>query len=390
MSILYNLLDGTSTGFMLLGFILAHGTQNIIILNMYLAHWFISFCYHMYSTKTLYLADTLSIQLLVCERIHAGLGPYWGNFSRIFFISNPIINKFINFDSHNYTVFFISYFTFVYLYFCKYKLLYLFSMLSSGIFFYISYYYCAKNNYTLASVHCIIYHFYQGLASYIEGPYYNFIHNDITQFLRYLTYFSFTFMIAQKQKIVNYRLQSVISLSAATLLAPIGCYEVYTYFTDYNNYINTYTINYPYRRETILFYLTYAFADTVYGNIYYPEYFPMLEGWIHHLFSSAYAIYCLNNNNATSCLAMIVEIPSIILFSSKVFNNNKIISYSRKKIFPYLFILFRVIILWFIVMNLYNKNLLELNGVIVFHLFALLNLYWWSIMMKIKFPLISK
>jgi hypothetical protein len=384
MSVIYNLLEGTSTGFMLLGFILAHGTQNSTIFNMYLAHWFISLCYHMYSTKTLYLADTLSIQLLVCERIHYGLGPYWGNFSRIFFIFNPIINKVINFDPHNYTVFFISQFTLLYLFFCKYKLLYLLSMLSSGVFFYISYYYYVKNNYTLASISCIIYHFFQGVSSYIEGPYYVFTQNDITQFLRYFCYFSFMFMIAQKQKIVSYRLQSVISLSAATMLAPIGCYEMYKYFSDYDNYINTYTINYPYRRETILFYLTYAFADTVYGCIYYPEYFPILEGWVHHLCSSAYALYCLKSINTPSCLAMIVEIPSIILFSSRVFNTNKIISYLRKKWFPYIFIIFRVIIFWFIVMNLYSKNLLNLYNVIFFHMFATLNIHWWLIMMKIK------
>jgi hypothetical protein len=81
---------------------------------------------------------------------------------------------------------------------------------------------------------------------------------------------------------------------------------------------------------------------------------------------------------------MIVEIPSIILFSSRVFNTNKIISYLRKKWFPYIFIIFRVIIFWFIVMNLYSKNLLNLYNVIFFHMFAILNIHWWLIMMKIK------
>jgi hypothetical protein len=197
-------------------------------------------------------------------------------------------------------------------------------------------------------------------------------------------------MIGKTEKISNYRLQSVISFSAAIVLAPIGCYEVYKYFTDYNNYINTYTINYEYRKQTIIFYLTYTFADIVYGNIYYPEYFPLLEGWTHHLCSSLYATHCLYNNNATSCLAMIVEIPSIILFSSKVFNTNRIISYLRKKIFPYVFITCRVIIFWYIVMDLYYKNLVKLPDVIFFYMFAILNLYWWVKIMKIKIPFISK
>ena len=375
--------SGFSTGFMLLGFNLQN-TKIWYLHNMYLLHWCISFLYHMYHTKTLYLMDTLSIQLLVCERIHYGLGPCLGNISRIFFLLNPIVNKYLKLKPHNYTVFFIAICTILYLFNTDYKLNYFIPMFSSGVFFYLSSLY-RQTNYNLSTLFCIIYHFFQGVVSYIEGPYSLHQVDGITSILRYFTYFSLVFWTAQKQNLINFRLQSVISLCAATTLAPIGLYDCYKFVTDYDNYISTYNINYYYREQTIYVYLAYAIADTVFGCTYYPEFFPLLEGWLHHIFSGGYAYYCLKSKSPTSCcLAMIVELPSIILFSSRVFNTSPIVSFMRKKIFPCAFIIFRVLALGYIVINLYCQNLLKLPVLLFYFTFAILNLHWWSIIMKIK------
>jgi len=157
--------------------------------------------------------------------------------------------------------------------------------------------------------------------------------------------------------------QSIISLYAACVLAPLGVWE--TFFSSSENV----------RRQIHLFYIAYCLADIYHGRLYYPQYFTLLSGWLHHGMTGGYVVYCLLHHRLRNCcLAMIVEVPSIILFSSRVFRGHWLVVRCKKQLFCPLFILCRIILCGWNVMRVYRPG--DTLLITFFSIFTILNTYW--------------
>lgn len=91
--------------------------------------------------------------------------------------------------------------------------------------------------------------------------------------------------------------------------------------------------------------------------------------------TGGYVVYCLSHHRLLNCcLAMIVEVPSIILFSSRVFRGHWLVVWYKKHLFCPLFILCRVILCGWNVMRVYRPG--DTLLVTLFSIFTILNTYW--------------
>lgn len=195
-----------------------------------------------------------------------------------------------------------------------------------------------------------------------------------------LVYFSgFVYGFNKVSKIIpndTYRYQSIVSLLASSILAPYSLWETYTFFMLGN-------ISDSIRKQIHVFYLAYCLADAFHGLLYYPKYFTFLEGYTHHVMTGGYVLYCLYKNQfRPCCLAMVVEVPSVILFSSRVFADNKVVRWCKKKIFPFLFIFFRIILLGFFTISSYRANDIGIPVIGLYTGFSCLNLHWMFLLYK--------
>lgn len=174
------------------------------------------------------------------------------------------------------------------------------------------------------------------------------------------------------------RHQSLPTLITTILLTPIGLYTLVCAWVD--PYRHLCIEQDPlYARESTKLFLAYIILDMIYAIRNYHT-FPLLAGWIHHLLIGAYALWCLYQKQSVQFASTFVaETSSVLLAASQVFPTNPTIRYYKKKIFPNLFFLSRIVALGSIVVQAWRVRYIHtLFQPFLFALFTSLNLYWWK------------
>jgi len=169
------------------------------------------------------------------------------------------------------------------------------------------------------------------------------------------------------------RLKSVLTLMTSIPLSVIGVYSSVLFFSDRETWKNN--------SSTLSVDIFYAFLllDMVCAMIYYRREFSLLEGWIHHVGSLGVLMYFdkyrLYSAIDTLC---IVEIPTILLGLNRVCRTPSTL-YLYRKIFPWLFLLCRVILLNYM---LYSWGTTSLFIIVAAIAFTILNCHWFFKMVR--------
>lgn len=163
--------------------------------------------------------------------------------------------------------------------------------------------------------------------------------------------------------------RSVLTMVAACVLSPFSLFVGYT--------------GESIMREALVFYIAYCVSDTYHGVLYYPQYFTLLDGWLHHTATGVCMAYFLYNKNyRPGCLAFIVEIPTIFLSASRVWRDSRLVRLCRNVIFPPSFVICRIILLGVFTWHSFIAGEIPIHFLWIYTLFTFLNLYWFSIFSK--------
>jgi hypothetical protein len=150
-----------------------------------------------------------------------------------------------------------------------------------------------------------------------------------------LLYFVFPFYMFRALVTTEpFRIQSVCSLIASVLLSPVGI---------------RHALHWPVtaleQTQSTRGYLVYTITDMVLGTFYYPHSMKKMEGYVHHLLSGAFALYCLSTDR---CFLMsqcfIVEVPTILHTLSRLFPSVFQRPLVKKYLFPSFFLVCRLVI----------------------------------------------
>jgi len=378
-------LEGLSTGSMFVS-VAKYWNKFPLLVMTYILHWPASIFFHLKNSKLSYDCDTTMIDVMINERIamtHPLLGP------PLIYLSSIFINIYFSstFPNHFFlclktvvgTLFYIllnSQKPDVYTYASSF--VYLLASYLVSVFFIKTK--SRLRNVYLSSTFCILYHYFLGPYSASEFHFYlsssssDYSWIGILRYMSWLSY-GFHFIVRQLKTTEKYRIQSVMSLMAASVLAPVGLLEAGFFFAgkDMESLLG-------HRLQVHFFYIAYGIMDTLYGNLYYPEFFPLLEGWAHHVLTSMFTLYNLYHGYLRPCsISMIVEVPSVVLFSSRVFKDNEVIRRLRQEVFPHMFVFFRIFLLSLMGMDCYRKGDGDISVLFVLFLFSTLNIYWISI-----------
>lgn len=370
----YRVIEGVSTGAMFLS-LMGYSARYPHLLFCYLIHWIASWLYHLYDTQACYWGDITLINMVINERMALNnpvyapivfLGATARNvlcppapFHHVEIIVQIIIGTIMCFFTHAHDQF-----------------LYLTVLIMTGFFFGLSDWTYRIGERRLSMFFCLYYHLGLGLYSYLEAMYYypseRVEWDALTSLLRYSSWFCYVFsQMTRSGKRTTYQTQSIVSLTAASVLAPLGLWETWSFFISGSG------LSPMVRREVFLFYLAYCLADTYHGLRYYPQFFPLIEGWLHHGFTGGYILLSLcQGHYLPGCLAMVVETPSLILFSSRVFHKDLMIRWCKRHLFPLFFVLFRILVLGASVIKLFMIGEIGSSVVIFYLLFSLLNGHW--------------
>jgi len=179
------------------------------------------------------------------------------------------------------------------------------------------------------------------------------------------------------------RHQSLPTLITTILLTPVGIYTMLRMWIDPYQHLCI-DQNPLYARESTKLFLAYITLDMIYAIRYYRTTFPLLAGWIHHLLIGAYALWCLREKQSVQFASTLVaETSSVLLAASQVFPTNATIRYQKKKLFPILFFVSRILVLGSIVIQAWRvRYIRSLLQPFLFALFTSLNLYWWTKMTR--------
>jgi len=193
----------------------------------------------------------------------------------------------------------------------------------------------------------------------------------------YYCYFVLFFQyLSNKTPKESYRQQSIVSFLAAIFLAPYSLWEALVFFRNGS-------ISNVIRHQVHLFYLVYCFADFTHSRVYYPNHFKLLDGYLHHGVTGGYVLYeLIKNELRPCCLAMIVEVPSFLLFASRIFKENLIIQFYKKHLFPYLFVFCRIIVLGMYTLKCYLLGEVGKTTILIYILFTIVNIHWFALMFK--------
>ena len=136
------------------------------------------------------------------------------------------------------------------------------------------------------------------------------------------------------------RRRAFISLIAALLLAPFGIYEHALLWSGNISSMASSQVHV----EVVAMYIAYTITDTFGGVVSYPQFFTLVDGWIHHLSTLGFAIISwYAGMSRVFALSMIVEVPTILLQLDRVVADNwtRVL---RRTIFPWLFITNRIVL----------------------------------------------
>lgn len=200
----------------------------------------------------------------------------------------------------------------------------------------------------------------------------------IVRILRYMSWFALYFThIMHETGWPSHRLQSLNSMITAALMSPVGIWE---------HVVGAF----PLREEAHLVFVAYCIMDSILGSLFFPEFFTLIEGWIHHGILGGFLLFnCIRPNHLMpGGMIMIVEIPSLILFASRIDPWNPHIRWARSNIFPSLFLVLRILLPLYDIFNYYlnsaTKEALDGLDLIIFTIFLIMNIHWFILMMRRK------
>lgn len=361
-------LEGFSTVGMALVYVLMGGEWTSFLLWMYLVHFIASCFFHLYPNTCSRFFYMSMMNLIIIERGYLKTQNSW---IYIFGIVSMLLEP----EPHEIMILVRTGVictqgktTFMYMY--LWMLVFMFYLYSCE--------FQAHGNFIMALSTCLLYHIYLVMISALEVPMYsNEITNITDGLLRYCAYLFFvSYAMIHITKKNPHRLRSFLSFLTALVLSPLSFYELYRQIQQKGRYELFYgdsSIQYFMAN----FYIAYIVVDTLVGMIYYPQYFTLLEGWLHHWGTCGFVYYSYYIDHPKSmfvCLYMIVEAPSILLFLSRIFYDVSFIQRIKKKLFFPMFLFFRILMPTFFV--LYFYHLCDLSCCLIYGSFTSLNLYW--------------
>jgi hypothetical protein len=177
------------------------------------------------------------------------------------------------------------------------------------------------------------------------------------------------------------RLSKICTFFCSFLLSFVGMFEVLMIIVlNFSNFSNFSICKDDYallRPHFVSFYLAYTRVDSYLGYTVYPDYFRFLEGKIHHLVTGWVTVYALCTGNVTPlCKSFICEIPTVLLSGEHLFPSSFLKEWKRRH-FPWMFLFFRVLLLFALTVDSFNKQEIGYDYVSMFCLFTMVNLYWW-------------
>ena len=361
--LLFRFLEGISTFFMPIGFIWFGGDFSSSLFLIYILHFISSFIYHMYPSPLTYYLDISLINLMIMERGYLKTQNLW-----VYVLC--LISMWIEHVKSHKTVLHRAGIV------CllgNISPLYLYFWVMTGIFYLCSSEYLEEYP-LLSSLTCVLYHFYLGLLSAIEVEmYYPSSSNPLSHFLRYLFYFLFLCQFSLNLTRDPKHLRSILSFLTAVVLSPWSMYQIhhqlqmeeYKLFQEESSQV-----------FMLLFYLAYVVVDTGFGILYYPQYFPFLEGWVHHLATTLFVSYYLLRPpfRVLCCMNMIIETSGILLFLSRIFHHVRWIQKLKRVLFYDMFLLFRIIIPTMLI--IYYYSFYNMFVLFVYMSTTAVNLYW--------------
>lgn len=371
---IYRVVEGGTTGAMFLS-LMNYSSHYPHLLFCYLIHWVASFFYHLYYTTPYYYGDITLINMIINERMALNNPTYApvvflaaiasnvifppSPFHHYEIIARTVVGTVMCFITHPHDQF-----------------LYLMTLIATGLFFWTSDWTYKIGERRVSVLFCVYYHLGLGLYSYLEAMYYypkeGVESSVLTSLLRYFSWFCYVFsQTTRSGKKTPFQFQSVVSLTAASMLAPCGIWEAWALFTSGTG------LSEMMKREMLIFYVAYCLADIYHGLRYYPQFFPVIEGWLHHGLTGGYVLLSIYQKHyLPCCLSMVVEIPSILLFSSRVFQGQPVIRWCKRHLFPPLFVFFRILLLGLITGKLFWSGEVGLPVVFFYLLFSILNGHW--------------
>ena len=361
-------LEGISTLDMTLAYLYMGGSGTTFLFGIYLVHFFASFAFHILHNRLTRFLDMAMIQLLIMERGYLKTRNVWFYvfcLSGMWFVPDPydlmvlLINAAVASTQGDitYAYLYLWGFTLVfYLYSCIFQLL---------------------DHPVLPTLLCVLYHTYLGVLSAMEVPMYKEgITNTTDGLVRYCAYFLwFSYVMTRLTKDPR-RLRSILSLLTAVVLTPLSFYQIYRQVQCGGRY-KSFQGDQATQYFTSHFYLAYVVADIVVGMAYYPEYFTLLEGWLHHIGTFSFVVYTYYHNPVKRIFVgifMMVETPSILLFFSRVLYDVPWAQRIKKKFFYPVFFVFRIVLPTLLVAYLYH--LFDFSSYLIYTSFIAINLYW--------------
>lgn len=158
------------------------------------------------------------------------------------------------------------------------------------------------------------------------------------------------------------QIRSIPSMTAAILFAPSAFWSIWP------------------EEMGILVCMSYLLIDVILAMRYYPEHFPLLDGWLHHGGTAMLEIYCLMNEKNTMRTLGLAEIPTLFLLPYRIWPSATT-KWIRMKVFPLFFVIFRVLLIG---INLVSdpEYLSDRWLVLGYLLFTSMNVYWFLQMMN--------
>lgn len=189
--------------------------------------------------------------------------------------------------------------------------------------------------------------------------------------IRYTCFLSFLALFLVRHATNNpKRLQSALTILTTSALSWCGLRSAWLQWQSPNALIPSHT-------RVAAFYISYCIVDTCFAHAHYPQYFTLLEGWVHHVGTGGLAVYFLWQGKASLfCPAMMVETSTILLSTRRTFYDSPFVKWVYDEWFPTLFILFRVVLPVCFLIRI--RAIVSDTPVVLpaFGLFSAVNLYW--------------
>lgn len=375
----HRFIEGITTSAMPLGYLLAGGDWNSCLFLVYIIHSIASYFYHVYPSENTYFFHVEFINILITERVYAITGNIW---IYMLCVCNVLFEPT---RSHTFVIIYVFLFFSIYSsYTGDYTTFHNFFFSCVLIFYCFScFFHSFEDQYdTLSTLSTTLYHVYLGVASFIEvGMYqHNDTHTDdhipilFIGIIRCIGFFLFTFLMTTKLIQEPRRLRSILSCATAIVLSPLSVYVIIRQLLHSRNQalqdeaVHTFMT---------CFYLAYVASDMIVGGVFYPQYFPFLEGWLHHIGTTlafSYSYFWFHQNNVVICMNCVIEISSIILCLARIFYDNPTIMRWKHKTFYHLFLWSRIIMPCFLL--IYFFPLYSKIAVLFSLSMTSLNLYW--------------